>query len=1361
MDNLRANQTSQNKFKKSHENSSNFQTSFKWENADSISDSSPDSSGNQIVSKENSKNLKHPSGIFVQQNSDSEIKKMDSDEENLGHTERKTDSKRNGSLNSENRNEMFKFSGNTEKSKNAQNESVITSHSGDYYETYHHESVDENWRKEKKEDIKEDAAASGIDNRSENQAWKPVNKSLNSSKDSKTCQKSVELERKDLKRKFDHVLEKNISVDKKRTKLSNLIEDLSKNRMDTSKAEDKNYLKGKKSFTKSDVYSFEKEENVDKDSEFSYETFDKTVLYKRKSNASFQKNKTIGSQSTCIDKRNSSDSSHDEKFDKVAVKHDTGPVNKEELTMSVISNYFDPDYSKQQQEVKDVKLPESEETNKKEQQEKVKDKNLPESEANYFSHFDDIEMPKFQGSVGRNLSQKTNKYSYNVCDNTMPSLCNPSICKLSRSKLNNFVKNCASQKTVYNSKCNEFTSTGIVNSKVSNINKTKIVDNIQNGKISMDTKYKGSFINDTDIDGKTPKEHNSMLNSDNKFRGKGNLACHGSGLQKNPPVSVGLKSNGNITKVSQTRKFNHLNGREKYLGFDWSRPVVNGNRVIDRRLEAVRKVSLWIGDCIKSSAENLDVPEDMSFDKLVPISALQKNGKCASLSDSFNSTSVKNKCADTDSVKCAMSNADMKSEHATDVEIKDEIERLNCPEAKILSASVQNVFSINSLVNSRNGTLNKEKCAIKRNIDVHENLQKVGRRKHSCGSGRSNSEEQDTVLLDSFDPVKEHDFKEECGSKEQSSPNFHQVWFMDKCNPDAYNSKPLSIKTGPLHSVGKISRTENTILAKDRTSQTKQVEGSRVGERSVLKMKETQHVLRNKKMTNFGDKCFDLSVKSVNEQSFYDKPCDRGKLGVNDANKSYGAEVWGQGNAVYNVDSGVRNTNDLTLYSKIASKTNTSVLISENGSENLCRSVEVNVVKIGCSVENSAETSNNGGNYIKSASNNRSCVIVDPNSNKNSSERLDIGNKDELRKSVRNKSDNLQCSHTSEKVILTYPDCKIVNRKRGTENLPLDLITDSENSENAKYCLTKFLSAGKKNMNESDTLFDTNTGASLSDLGNLQGSSNFVEINKGMPELIESHFLNNDGLKSENHSETGSSHTNQTARGSETSAQIPVVNSVLTDDFSCQDWSADDLEGLDLNTVDEISPATITGCPVSLTDTIFSYSKSTGTLGGSQVILNSKPDSDSGIPVSPSSDPFSVYQFSSASNLVSESSSPVSEDKKTIVSNFNFGVNQLFTDYPRKSSYVSNQNGNQFSNFIENDGNQFPLEEDLIAEKEDYQWNQTLKSFIMQNLDNEPKEENARKEPTEDVELLLEQKLAEQYLNRNIESLKRKNSVNL
>ncbi|KAL4216418.1 hypothetical protein ACF0H5_024143 [Mactra antiquata] len=63
--------------------------------------------------------------------------------------------------------------------------------------------------------------------------------------------------------------------------------------------------------------------------------------------------------------------------------------------------------------------------------------------------------------------------------------------------------------------------------------------------------------------------------------------------------------------------------------------------------------------------------------------------------------------------------------------------------------------------------------------------------------------------------------------------------------------------------------------------------------------------------------------------------------------------------------------------------------------------------------------------------------------------------------------------------------------------------------------------------------------------------------------------------------------------------------------------------------------------------------------------------------------------------------------------------------------------------------------------REDYQWNETLKSFIMENLNNEPKEgENIEKDTTS-VEVLIEQKLAEQYLNRNIENLKRKNSFDL
>lgn len=114
----------------------------------------------------------------------------------------------------------------------------------------------------------------------------------------------------------------------------------------------------------------------------------------------------------------------------------------------------------------------------------------------------------------------------------------------------------------------------------------------------------------------------------------------------------------------------------------------------------------------------------------------------------------------------------------------------------------------------------------------------------------------------------------------------------------------------------------------------------------------------------------------------------------------------------------------------------------------------------------------------------------------------------------------------------------------------------------------------------------------------------------------------------------------------------------------------------------------------------------------------------------------------------------------------------------KQNGYIVSKGGNSVSlsnpNSVSDDlysmgsnseANSFTIDEALVGEtEEDHQWNETLKSFILQNLENEPNAvqsngQETREKTSVDVELLLEQKLAEQYLNRNIESLRRKHSM--
>lgn len=76
----------------------------------------------------------------------------------------------------------------------------------------------------------------------------------------------------------------------------------------------------------------------------------------------------------------------------------------------------------------------------------------------------------------------------------------------------------------------------------------------------------------------------------------------------------------------------------------------------------------------------------------------------------------------------------------------------------------------------------------------------------------------------------------------------------------------------------------------------------------------------------------------------------------------------------------------------------------------------------------------------------------------------------------------------------------------------------------------------------------------------------------------------------------------------------------------------------------------------------------------------------------------------------------------------------------------------------------FKIEEVDFEEQatENHAWNETLKSFILQNLDTEEKASTLELESKADVnvENLLEQKIAEQYLYRSIETIKRQQSEN-
>lgn len=76
----------------------------------------------------------------------------------------------------------------------------------------------------------------------------------------------------------------------------------------------------------------------------------------------------------------------------------------------------------------------------------------------------------------------------------------------------------------------------------------------------------------------------------------------------------------------------------------------------------------------------------------------------------------------------------------------------------------------------------------------------------------------------------------------------------------------------------------------------------------------------------------------------------------------------------------------------------------------------------------------------------------------------------------------------------------------------------------------------------------------------------------------------------------------------------------------------------------------------------------------------------------------------------------------------------------------------------------FKIEEVDFEEQdtENHAWNETLKSFILQNLDTEEKASTLelKSKPDVNVESLLEQKIAEQYLYRSIETIKRQQSEN-
>lgn len=1376
LDNSWANQNNLDEFeKRTLKVIDNKMSSFAWDNEDSVIDSSPSSFYSRHGYMENSENLQKPLKM-VQQASNAEIKDIDNTKNNKAITSATEPDhfSAKGSLKFSHTNVDLNFSDHKETSKYVEEiedcklsrdlkdiDTVLPHLHEDIKTTYVRQHDEENSK------AANEVKSTGTCNLLRNSSDFTIQKNAGTPLDVNSADKI---------RKFDRLLEKKFGIGSTKKKPSDELVDIKNDKEVVTDETNESNHKDNSSFQKDDVYAFEDEDDTNEGAEFSYQSFDKNVLRKRKTNATFQRSKLFKcdpySAEKLLDLENGFNLLHAE-VDESKDKSESLQMHTSKLNMPFKSNSVSMNF------IKSLEV-EQNSLNPKHIDNKIPDKKNnglkrdSMGKQNFQQHF--------QSNIGTELSQEMNKGFNEECDKIDSFSSLNSTGPLSRNKFDNIANNSANVSLVNNAVKTDATrniSNDIVNNDI-----YKIVNSIEKRKRLIDTIVERSSRNDTDY-GCMPKTGKKMY----KYGSETDLeqtSCKNElqELPQNVGGSLsGIRYDGSDRNYSSNGKFDHFVGKDKYSD-DWSKTFGSGNRVVDKRLEAIRKVSLWIGDCIDSCNVGTELSEDLLPKNAVKKTGVQKNGICASLSESFNVSSVKTNCAVTNRVKCAMSKAMMKS----NAKISDSLgkcanntERRNCVETVNLSTDQKTGSSIdNNIMSEANEyTANGKTC-------VPYTLQKM-------------SALDNKVVLDSRHSAGGLVLKSCDVSKEECSNNFDLALFMNKGKSGVKESEVLNVadKASLMDSCSSqmTGKAEKSLAVGKAVSQHRgrivKKEEKIIGKDGTLKpnLSEKQHAICDEQILDLRNENMDLSVKNFDEQSFFNNRGSKNNVDRSDTKTCNGAEVLGH-----------VNTNNVEKVSdESTTKINATVQNIEKGKLNLDKCNDANVDKSKCFTKRSVECLNKLDKCWKSASNNRNCVASATNCNNSDSFKhgvdtlqynvkmdnlkrgdnmnnlksnikmdIDVGKKFPKTAKVWTKGDNSCFEKISEDLNHTYPGI-IVNTKQESLNVPLDIKTDTvifEKREHAKHVINELLPAGKKKYFKRDSSINKNIRRSLPDLGNVKSSIVVTNMNKIMPGSSESHVSHIDGHLCDNQSETGSPYDNQSEAGSESSPHMPAGQSILPCGFSSHDWTADDLSGIQLDIMEDhslenINPLTIISCPVSVTDTFISMNKIAVSLDAKQASVNS-------VPVTSITDPFSVNHTSVSNSPGSINSSsistPISSERNSQVSsNFYSDGNQLQSIFHNSEEELNiiNQEGNQFSKLNDSEENQFSLEDELTTEKEDYQWNETLKSFIMQNLENEPKGLNWSKEPAADVELLLEQKLAEQYLNRNIESLKRKHSESL
>lgn len=1366
LDNSWANQNPLNEFeKRTPKVIDNKMSSFALSNEDSVIDSSPSSFYSHHGYMENAETLQKPVKI-VQQDSNAKIK----DIENIKNEKAVTSDTHpdhfsaNGSLNISHANVAKNFSHHKETSEEEIEDcklsrdfrdidTVLPNLHEDIKTTYVHQHNEKN---------------SKVSNEVENTGAFNVLRNSSDFSIQKNNGTPTEVNSADKVRKFDKLLEKKFGIVSTKKKPSDDLVDIKSDKEVTDET-NANSGRDNSSFQKDDVYTFEDEDNKNKGAEFSYQSFDKNVLRKRKTNATFQRSKLFKCDPDLAKKhsgsRNGFNLSHAE-IDESKDKSESLQMHTAKLNMPVKSDTFGAKFTKNSGVGHDhLDLLENQETDKRD----LSTDNMGNQN-----------LSKFKSYIGKEVSQKMNKCFNEECDKTYSFSSLNSTGSLSRNKLDNIAKNSANMSLVNNAVHTDETdkiSDDIVNNDID-----KFVNSIEKRKRLVDTFVEGSSRNDNIDYGSMPKTGRKIYKYGSKNLDQTSCNNEPQELPQNVGHSLsGMRYDGSDPKYSNNGKFDHFIRKDKYLG-DWSKTFGSANRVVDKRLEAIRKVSLWIGDCIDSCDVGTEFSENLLPSKAVKKTGVQKGGICASLSESFNVSSVETNCAVTNHVKCAMSKAMMKP----NVKISDSLkskcvnnaERQNCLETVNLSTDKKTGSSINNdIMSDAKGLTANGKTRVPYSLQKMPAL-------------------DNKVVLDSRNSARGLVLKSCDDSKEECSNNFDIALLMNKCKSGVNESKlfqvarkaslmdsclsQMTVSKAASQPRGLIMKKEEKILGKDFT----------------LKLNKTdkQYVICDEQILDLRHENMDLLEKNFDEQSFFNSRVSKNNVDRNDTKTCNGAEGLGH----------VNTNNVEKIIDESTTKINGTVQNIEDGELNMDKFDDVYVDKSKCFAERSVECLNQLDKCRKSASNNRGCVTVATSSNNSDSfkhgvdglqydvkmDNLKRGNKVNILKSnirmdidvgkkcpkktiLGTKGDNSCFEKISEDFNLTYPG-SIVKTKQESLNVPLDIKTDSvicEKRELAKHVISELLPAEKRKCFKRDHSMNKNI-RSLPDLGNVK-SSVIINMSQMMPETSESHVSHIEGNLCENQSETGSSYDNKSEIGSESSPQMPVVQSILPCGFSSHDWTADDLSGIELDIMEDqglenINPLSIISCPVSVTDTFISIDKTAVCQDAKSASVNREPAPVNSLPVAGITDPFSVNHTSVSNSPGSINSSSVStqissERNSQVSSNFYSDGNQLHSIFHNSEEDLNiiNQEGNQFSKLNDSEENQFSLDDELTTEKEDYQWNETLKSFIMQNLENEPKGLNWSKEPAADVELLLEQKLAEQYLNRNIESLKRKHSESL